>query len=503
MNSLAHETIQKIRKALEKNTGEGVPEIISLIQELSAKAFAITVEELSEVILKRKSLAEKVLHAASTVAYNPHGVEIESIPEAIQIMGFKPVRNLAISLLLVDSAEGSMSKEEQRDASGFALISGSLAKNLFKMQNSDLGDDAFFCTTLRSYGRMLMSTFLIDDFKEAIVLSHENSIDDAYLEVFGLTPLELSYHLLMTQQLPPLIQKVLNPESRNINKFMQGGEENELVLAAEFSSQLCHLVIQDSREYLDNQVAKLISIFGALIDLDSFNWKALLNLTIGDIREYLRVHSIELIHSKLFGLLQNCVKEPEGETHQSNIQSHSNGPQTNLPQSPLEHSYHLLEKYIQRDSSTLRTAFNMLRHALIFEFNLDESIFFLMTDNGDFYPHSEGSEHLTEDGQTAPTIQAGQCDIFNIALSRKEDVLIENAFDAKIASYIPPWMRGREEVHSFFALPVLDGKGNPFAMIYGSRGRREQITLKQNQLDMLRKCRHQISLLQKKAQENA
>jgi HD-like signal output (HDOD) protein len=60
-----------INNALEKRQVAGVPEVIHLIQELSTKAFSITIKELAEIISQDVAVTAKVISAANTVGYNP------------------------------------------------------------------------------------------------------------------------------------------------------------------------------------------------------------------------------------------------------------------------------------------------------------------------------------------------------------------------------------------------------------------------------------------------
>ena len=55
---------------------------------------------------------------------------------------------------------------------------------------------AFICAALRSYGQLLLSTFLIQDYREALQLAAQMPADRAFRLTFGLTPLEVSQRIL-------------------------------------------------------------------------------------------------------------------------------------------------------------------------------------------------------------------------------------------------------------------------------------------------------------------
>jgi HD-like signal output (HDOD) protein len=81
--NLANETIRRIREALETGRSAGVPEIIRLIQQLSSKAFSITVKELADIIGQDVAISAKVITVANTLRYNPMGVPVSTITQAI------------------------------------------------------------------------------------------------------------------------------------------------------------------------------------------------------------------------------------------------------------------------------------------------------------------------------------------------------------------------------------------------------------------------------------
>jgi len=508
VNLLAQETLQKIRQALETPKKNGAPEVISLVNELSSKAFSITIEELSNAILSRKTLTKKILKAAKTFAYNPNGVRIETIDEAIQIMGFKRVRNLALSLLLIDNAEDTLSNDEQRKSVGFALMTAEVSKQLLILNKSKLGLDAFYYTALRNYGRLLMTTFLIEDFQEAMDLSHQIGLDDAYLEIFGLSPLELGKHLLNTKNMHSMIQDAFTNLPKHVLEERDNSCEEQLSLAAEFSNQFCFLLADSTLDptAFNNKTSELVSQYGNIVDLDNFSVEKLIQSSTKSVKRHLLEADIDLNEIKTH-IIRCLFARNEGTWPLFDDKTNEEGKEQEDPQKVHEPESYLiktrdaLEQYLQNNPHPkLKTAYNMFRGALLNEFQLDECILF-KKDGKNFSPLSDGYQHIEEELHFIPVIHESNCDIFTVVLKKKEDILIENVYESHISAFVPVWMRGREQVYSFFAFPLLTPSNEIVGITYGSSGAREAIHLNKEQLSIIRAIKKTLISIHEKTQD--
>jgi HD-like signal output (HDOD) protein len=59
--------------------------------------------ELAQIILHDTSLTSRILRLANSVIYNPTNVPISTISRAILFIGFDMVRNISLSLAIIDS----------------------------------------------------------------------------------------------------------------------------------------------------------------------------------------------------------------------------------------------------------------------------------------------------------------------------------------------------------------------------------------------------------------
>ena len=510
---LATRTIQRINSALEKRQVAGVPEVIHLIQELSTKAFSITIKELAEIISQDVAVTAKVISAANTVGYNPTGVPVNTVSQSIQVIGFERVRNLAISLLLVQNAEQTMSVQEQREAASFALSSGLVAQALMEQQGSADPEQAFVCTSLRNYGRLLMTTFLIDEYREALDRASQVGEELAFREIFGLTPLELSYHLLLSSHLPKEILRSLQTLPPGMVQSTALRPEDELLVMADLSVRLCSLATNADLEpeQFKRGAAALCERYGKTFKVDQDGLQDAFQWAAARMNSFSQTYGIRSLSSNTMRFIQARAEDKDvpvelklappvvGVQRRRPRRDGGYGrgdllaaptqaapplpPPSNTPVRSIALGVPAVETAPQVDPMELlrpacilkgieeivvllgRTPFDLkavqavavralrdglaLSDVLIFDRTNDSTPYRVADGTGPLYDSVRGRVGL---------IAAENRDVFGVSLSRREDVLIENGRDPKFAQYIPLWMRLNAPVGSMIILPAFDGE---------------------------------------------
>ena len=268
----AQQTLQRVTAGLEGGGVAGMAEIVKLVEALAANASHITVSEMAELIEKDVVVSTKVISAANMLGYNPSGVEVSSISQAIHVIGFTKIRMLAMSLLLMENAERSLTASAQRDTSTLALTSGMLAQAWAEGQGRGDGEQAFLCASLRNFGRLLMTALMADDYRlaqsESAVLGDP---DAGYRAIFGVTPLELGYELLKSSNLPESLLLGLRQFTPQMLEAAVLDPSTELLVAAEFAVRLSQLVLQPtlSPAAYAEQSRALMKQFGKHLHLDA------------------------------------------------------------------------------------------------------------------------------------------------------------------------------------------------------------------------------------------
>lgn len=486
MDERAEQTLRRVREALEKGDVAGVPEVVRLIQELSAKAFSITIKELAEIISRDVSVTAKVISAANTVGYNPWAIPISTVSQAIQTIGFERVRNLAISLLLAENAERTKS-EEQRESAALALHSGFLAQELAQEAgNREINpEQAFICASLRNYGRLIMTTFLLEDYLEAKHLQAEMGADEAFHAVLGLTPLELGYNLLLSRNLPEEILNSLQEYPRDkIDRTAKKDGNLAYLAIADFCVTLSELSIDpevDPDEFekranaLAGRYAKIIPANVPIGDL--------LRKAEGQMKTLQRGLSIRSLSSHVFESLSRRLEgEPipqrpkvtrtkGGDTPTELLSATMQVEEKVEPEPAKEEKTEILQaidelaRRMEDRTITFPKAIYILLHSVHSQLGSQDSILFLRDRKRNGFVPRLGFGALFDKIKESEFLDPQKRDVFGISLNRHEDVYVANAADKKIARYLPPWL----PLRSFLILPIRDNGGTYGMILSGTR----------------------------------
>lgn len=112
------------------------------------------VNQLAEVILKDPHLTTQILRIANSVQYNPGNSAISTVSRAIVMLGFRGVRSLCLSLMVVDSLLGKEPRERLLHAMAKAFHAAVQARAIFKEVSDKQHEEVFIATLLHNLGEM-------------------------------------------------------------------------------------------------------------------------------------------------------------------------------------------------------------------------------------------------------------------------------------------------------------------------------------------------------------
>jgi len=265
----AHRTVARITSALDRGDSASIVQIVELIREVTCKLESISVQQLGEAVGRDLLTMSRVISVAHTLGYNPEGVEISTINQAIQVIGFNKIRNRALSLMLLNNA-ASANPGDKRDVAASALVSGLVAQTIRERINPHDAEDAFVCTALRNDGRIMLANFLPDEYQEAVSRSGRGESESkSFREHFDLTTLEPSVELLGRSRMPRNLMLSLGEVTPAMRKSDTMSTEQELSVRATFADELCQLMHQPSPtvENFSESALHLLQSFGPNIPL--------------------------------------------------------------------------------------------------------------------------------------------------------------------------------------------------------------------------------------------
>jgi HD-like signal output (HDOD) protein len=527
-STLAQQTIKRVSDGLVAGEAAGLSEIVELIQQLSSHALDTSVQELASLIGKDLVVTAKVITAANTLGYNPTGVEVTTITQAIQVIGFNKIRQLAISLLLIENAERTLNPSEKREIAALALCSGLMAESVMEKHGRTSPEHAFICASLRNYGRILMTTFMIDEYRRArsIAVQDGSTEDEAFNQVFGLTPLELGYHLLASANLPDPILKSLRSLPPDAVRKASQQPDVELLLLADLSVKLCELALRSDLSALEfeRQTHALSSKAGRAFGLDvegllsalgdtgqqlnAFASSFGLNALTGSLAPRLRARVDRKDPAGFVPLTPLAPEPPPKDQHPAQAPAATpkkeQAPSTRVsdpnlvPDSPpndgasseqifqraFDTGIEQLAGLLDAEPIDMPNVFRVLMRAALHGFGASEGVLFVRERASLPYSVQYGRGPLFEAIRRQPVVRESDRNVCGICLQRLEDVFINDSADPKIVPHLPPWFK-HAKLASFVLLPLHEGR-RPFALILAGWPEKKTIGFTVNQIRQVR-----------------
>lgn len=242
----AQETLEQARILLESGRGVALPGLVNLIATLSTDLERVSIAELVESIEPDSVLLSRILAVANKLPHNPGIARVATLSQAVHQIGFSRVRNIALSLLLLDQTRARQSPE-QRDAAALALTAGLVAHGAGAHLGTHDPELVFACASLRSLGLIFMAAVSPELYREAVAMDRQTRKTDGFRRCFGLGPIELSRRLTAGQKLPDLAVQALREGEPEALPGVPSTHDARLLALADYSCRLAALVL-DARE---------------------------------------------------------------------------------------------------------------------------------------------------------------------------------------------------------------------------------------------------------------
>lgn len=512
-NPLARQTINAVESALADERSAAISEIVQLIQQLAGKAFSISIDDLSQLVGRDPTITAKVVSAANTLGFNPNGIAISTLSEAIHTIGFESIRNLSISLLLAENSGQQANTREQRDVAALCVCSGMIAQRLLRRPNAGANPELLFvCASLRHYGKLLLCTFMLERYRHALALAQETSEEEAFRDVFGLSPLGLARHILGSTNLPKQILRSLREAPPSLLSQPVATPDDEILAVSELAVNISAVAFDErvGPAHFNEALSETLARFASSVPTSMEQVNEALVQVERDISALNRAVGLSERDSPATNKLQARVN---GDfLPQSPALAPARFARTAPPKSLEDMSEE--ERLAFSDSAFAKAAailrdrlkpgkrvdlaeiFGSVAQAFRKAAELENCLIFVREE---FDPNSLSARYgegpLFDRVKNRPLISPAKGDLFSICLARKEDILIQDTQAGKIRSVIPEWIHSAGDTSSFIILPVnFDAK--LFAIIVGTVSNERHIDLKEGDLRHLRSIRAQLGSMQ-------
>lgn len=472
---------------------------------------------LAQSILQDFALTNKLLKIVNTVTYGQFGGKINTISKAVVILGFETVRNVAMTLILLDFLQNKAQASQLKDEVLASFLAGIVAAQFSAVHNIRDAEEAMICSMFRNLGQLLASFYFFEESQQVARLIAQGTTEDkAATQVLGITYNELGIGIAKSWNFPArLIAGMRKLSGDTITK--PHSELENLSVTVNLAHELCNIAIHGNIADKPKALKLLAKRYEAAINISEQQLRHAMENGLSELAARARIINIDLAQSALMKRVRTWVgavsetfadkKASEPDSLESitqlsmaieNQDEHTGEPPRIDPETILTEGIqeitntlveeHKLNDIMQMVLETMHRGMGFNRTLLLVRDAKTRQMaarFGFGPDTDTLLPKFRFSMDLASADFTP--------DVFHLAMSKGADLLIEDITAENIASKIPQWYRQAVSSHSFLLLPVLINS-KPVGLFYADMEHANAMQVSPKQLSLLRTLRNQSVL---------
>jgi HD-like signal output (HDOD) protein len=496
-STLAAQTMDRARSAMQSTKIASLPEVVKLLRALSGDSQRVAVLDLAEVIQSDPMIMAKVIGAANMFAYNPNGVEVTAVSQAIHVIGYERIRTLAMSLMLAEQVSRTHSPDAQREYAAQSLMAGCLAQTLAANRLTLDKEQAFICASLRNFGQIVLTSCMADDFQQLRKECGGEPDDAAYRRSFGLTPLELGHQLLDAANLPSEILVTLRAIPVEAFSVLERKPEDQMRALTAFAGELASLTFDpknDPAEFAAKS-AELAHRYEHVLPHLNEEVHHLMESATAQLDSIVRTFRIKSLPARMMMRMAKCrnavdpnrpaVPPPVVVAATPAVSISATPPVVSaapaappvpasgpvktveavaphkapgLPAHDWDGSLNKLTDLLRQPGMSREKMYQALLEIVRTGLGAQECLLFAAETDSKSFPLAGGAgtvyRHLQPQGLAVAT---GERTVLGVCLARNENIIIHHAHEARIQPYLPGWLKDQASLGAFVLLPLSDG----------------------------------------------
>ncbi len=499
-----------LRRMRHKSDFPALSDAIGRIQRLTQSENE-SLASLSNEILKDVALTQKLLRLVNTAQYRhtsdgKGGGGISTVSRAVALIGFAGIRNLALSLVLLERMENKGHAKRLREDYLRSLMAASLAREL--CPNPREAEEAFLGAMFHHLGRSLTEFYFPEeaDAVRRLVSPAEDgqpalSEAAASAQVLGMSYEALGLGVAKQWGLPDSLQRAMRrPVGEPPARLLEEGVERQRWLARA-SNDMADLILNTPPEQAHAKLRAMAQRHSRALGLSAEAFEQAADTArqhLAQMTEALELHLPK--DSRAQRLLA-----PLTPSVQDSLTAHELAPTQVLERtqdkgkaSPAEQATQLLAAGVQDitdamvENFQLNAVLRMILETVYRALGFRRVIFCLRDARGQALTGRLGVGADVE--RLAPLLRvdltAQPPDLLAAVCLKGADTLIQDARAANIATRLPSWFRGELQSQSFLLLPLML-KGAPLGLIYADHATAGAVQLGDKELSLLRTLRNQ------------
>lgn len=499
-----------LRRMRHKSDFPALSDSVVRIQSMAASETE-SVSSVTNEILKDVALTNKLLRLVNSAHY-ARGGNISTVSRAVTLVGFNGIRNMALSLVLLEHMQDKAHAAQLKEEFLRSLLAGTIGIELCTVPRE--AEEAFLGAMFQNLGRLLVQFYFPEEARQvrARTQSQREPVSEAAasVAVLGLTYEDLGIGVAKAWGLPVEIQRCMRKPEGAPPSRPPADVRERLRWVALASNEIADVLLRCDPAEVDAQVARVArhyaqvtGVGGTEIQVATLRARQkLVDLAVAmEIRVAPNSAAANLL--KAPNTLTTLPVQPkEADNQLGGLELHatptenpdvSDGPKASRTQvaETLTAGIQDITNAMVEDfklSDVLRMILETMYRALAFDriiFCMRDAKTEMMTGR---FGLGQGVEAHVKVFKVPLKVAAP--DLFGVVCVRGADTLISDATEARIVSRLPEWYRKGINAPTFLLLP-LQIKGAPFGLIYADKLVRDSLELDEKELALLRTLRNQ------------
>jgi diguanylate cyclase (GGDEF)-like protein len=275
----------------------------------------VTTQQIARLINNDPVLAGRIIKAANLLVRR-EGRPIASILDAVTVLGIKSVRQLTLSLSLVDEfRSGACKGFDYQKFWALSACSGIAAQEIVAKMQVGVADEAFLLGLLAQIGRLTLASIFEQEYTQVLARSAESdNLTEQEHAAFGFDHNQITALMLADWGMPKLFQDIaLHLEQPEKSEFPEGQRSERLLQLFHFADRLAAVCIAAPAERY-RKVPRLMLLAtrigietGALIEIGDRviqglrAWSSLLHIPAPDMPPFEEMLNTASITPELLG----------------------------------------------------------------------------------------------------------------------------------------------------------------------------------------------------------
>jgi len=500
-----------MRRMRHKSDFPAMSESVVRIQSM-ANSETESVGSLTNQILRDVALTNKLLRVVNSAHHARGG--ISTVSRAVNLVGFNGIRNMALSLVLLEHMQDKGHAAQMKDEFVRSLLAGTLGAEMSGSVKE--AEEAFIGCMFQNLGRLLTQFYFSEEAEQIrqLIQTARPPVTDsaASFQVLGLSYEHLGLGIAKAWDLPESIQKCIQRPAGVPPAHASPDASERLRWIAEASNAMADLMLKHEPEEALLHVAQVARKYARALGSNEKHLTAVVEKAKSKLQELAVAMEIRVKSDSAAYKLLHSDGTTASARHQTaqwqDTDSRISGLELQATTSVRDAEPAVASKPNQV-AETLSAGIQDITNAMVEDFKLTDvlrmiletmyramgfdRIIFCMRDAktetvvGRF-GLGEGVDVFVKDFKVS--LKVATPDLFGLVCIKGMDSMISDSSNPRIHSRLPPWYVAGLNAPTFLLLP-LQVKGAPFGLIYADKTRKGALELNEKELALLRTLRNQ------------